>query len=1557
MKPNFLRTFFLLGSLIFGSQPALGEDIDIYAGTGANAALPNVLFVFDNAAGFNANFPDTCTYPDGGTPSLSGKAAGIQQCALVHAISAIPDSTVNMGIMVYNESQMTGSPVILAGTGATTNLNCNNVNEGGCLVQPLAEMTPAAKQRMIDFIKSWKASGTSIAGAFNIVANSQKTGSVMQEAWAYYRGTTGVSGIDYAGIQPAAGCQQNYVIFIGNAVGTAGTPGDPGTANLDVLLQNRPDVTTTQLEPISLTYAAGETCNTGPSFYSMPNHTSVSGLWADEWARYMKGSDLYPDIEDQQGITTYTIGVLDPATCKADFPAVLTSMATVGGGEYFPTTSFDALRDAIATILNKIQAVNSAFASASLPITVNPQGNFLNQIFVGQFRPDPDGKPRWMGNLKQYQFGVDTTDPDDLKLFLADADGNRAIAGAVAGEEQSGFISIEARSFWTSKNTATLPDNIGGFWRNNPQGFAAGFDSPDGNIVEKGGVGEQIRRENIDVDYTTSPAAPRRLYTCIGTDCDSGELLSNMPFATTNTNLTSSVLGITNPVHTATISTISRNSGTGIVTVNLAAAPSPNMTDPTTASISGSTGAQFDYPLSAASPTHTVGSTVLTYTLPSETPPVTPAAGYTAAKVGGGSVAFTGVSSIMRSSGAGRITVTATLDDLTFGGGSTLVTGELINISSSTGYNGSGYTVTNVDTVSRNVTYSMSDSPTVYGGGGQIWVGASCVTTGNSKNCDSLGASNTNAPGTSPIPGLVRGVNTSLSTTSHILMVNFPSGTNVSFNVGNTAKIQTATPSEYNNATTGYEIVATGTSCSVTVIDPTSGSTRLYTGTLDTVAKKFSLCLKLGDTFGITPALSANGATVGTTQASRASPGASKDIISMSRNASNCPSSNLATVTAQTSSAHGLVALDKVIIGNPTPGANEAAYNGTFEVVSAPTSDTFTFQVSTAPACTASGGTLSYQDTAGGVSANDLIRWVRGANNIGDEKSTGGGVTVRPSIHGDVLHSRPTVIGYPNGDIVVFYGSNDGVFRAINGSNKEDGTGAINGVLPGQELWSFIPQEFYSKLQRLYFNTPIVKLHNTNLTLFPDAKAKDYFFDGSIGVYQDNATSTAHIYLSARRGGRIIYALDVSNPAAPKFMWKKGCPNLTDNVGCDSGFEELGQTWSLPRVAFINGHSNPVLIFGAGYDPAEDAEPQPVAASRVMGRGIFVLDALDGTLLWKAGPSASSTSNTCTMGAGTTCELQDMTYAIPSDVTLVDRTGASGAPDGFIDRIYVGDLGGNVWRVDLEPAAGNTPADWRVTKLASLGGASTDTTKRKIFFPPDVVLTKNFDAVLVGTGDREHPVYSNTNALSIVNRFYMLKDTTIGSDACPLVGGVPTCAATITDNTSSTADVQPASPTSSNLFKAGTVDANGDPIPYDNSGSGFYITLKNGTEVGEKAVNAPTTIGGNTFFGTNTPIAPDPNVCQANLGIARGYNVNVVTGVTSFVTFDGGGLPPSPVSGLVAVNVGGQEKLIPFLIGGGNPNPDCIGPDCTSALGGLKPPIPIKAIRSRTYWYREHDKQ
>ncbi len=47
---------------------------------------------------------------------------------------------------------------------------------------------------------------------------------------------------------------------------------------------------------------------------------------------------------------------------------------------------------------------------------------------------------------------------------------------------------------------------------------------------------------------------------------------------------------------------------------------------------------------------------------------------------------------------------------------------------------------------------------------------------------------------------------------------------------------------------------------------------------------------------------------------------------------------------------------------------------------------------------------------------------------------------MRPSAHGDVVHSRPIAINFGTDaapKVVVFYGGNDGVLRAVNGNRDE----------------------------------------------------------------------------------------------------------------------------------------------------------------------------------------------------------------------------------------------------------------------------------------------------------------------------------------------------------------------------------------------------------------------------------------------------------------------------------------------------------------------------------------
>ncbi|NIO42986.1 MAG: PQQ-binding-like beta-propeller repeat protein, partial [Burkholderiales bacterium] len=260
-----------------------------------------------------------------------------------------------------------------------------------------------------------------------------------------------------------------------------------------------------------------------------------------------------------------------------------------------------------------------------------------------------------------------------------------------------------------------------------------------------------------------------------------------------------------------------------------------------------------------------------------------------------------------------------------------------------------------------------------------------------------------------------------------------------------------------------------------------------------------------------------------------------------------------------------------------------------------------------------------------------------------------------------------------------------------------------------------------------------------------------------------------YLYLGMRRGGRLLYALDVTDPETPSLLWRRDSTS--------AGFAELGQTWSAPTVANLPGYMNPVLIMGMGYDAAvEDITPCLITSSdasgvtwtsggtvtwlpgtcsvsggisvttaRTMGRGVMVVDAVTGNLLWQAGASVS--------GAGYNLIVAGMDYSISSDVAVIDMNR-----DGIKDTGYVGDNGGNVWRLNFQDS---DPANWTVQKIAAVG-AHSSAERRKFQYAPDVVFSNdaggNFNAILIGSGDREHPFDA-----TVTNRFYLFKDRGSGT--------------------------------------------------------------------------------------------------------------------------------------------------------------------------------------------------
>lgn len=535
-----------------------------------------------------------------------------------------------------------------------------------------------------------------------------------------------------------------------------------------------------------------------------------------------------------------------------------------------------------------------------------------------------------------------------------------------------------------------------------------------------------------------------------------------------------------------------------------------------------------------------------------------------------------------------------------------------------------------------------------------------------------------------------------------------------------------------------------------------------------------------------------------------------------------------------------------------------------------------------------------------------LLDWVKGWDD--DATVTIDGVTsrphsefttiaasdrTRPSIHGDVIHSRPLPVNYGNGSVTVYYGSNDGMVRAVDAEN-------------GRERWAFVAPEHFARFQRLHDNRPLVNYPNVDPALNP--QPRDYFFDGSMGLYQKADNSKVWIFLSQRRGGRMLYAFDVTDPASPSLKWRVGCPNRDDDTGCTPGFENMGQTWSIPQVAFLKGYSTtkPVLVVGGGYDRCEDANSAtPACGTARKGAAVFVIDADTGARV---------------------AMLETPNGSVAADISLADTNG-----DGSVDFGYAATTSGDIWRADFSSATLQPQAasDWSIRRVAYTSGAG-----RKFLYGPALLNVGSKTYVALGSGDREHPLERHYPYSSpVVNRFYLLLDD------LSVLSSSTTAAVNM--------DTDPG-------MQNYSVEANalcGTPGVTPTSGlKGWFMDL---SRRGEQTVTSALIAAGMVTFNTNRATPSSANACSNPLGEARGYWVNLLNASGSIgvgnascggdrsSVFVGGGLMPSPT--LASVVIG--DKVETVVIGATQRSG---GSSSGIAPQQLKPVISSK--RKTIYW-------
>ena len=385
------------------------------------------------------------------------------------------------------------------------------------------------------------------------------------------------------------------------------------------------------------------------------------------------------------------------------------------------------------------------------------------------------------------------------------------------------------------------------------------------------------------------------------------------------------------------------------------------------------------------------------------------------------------------------------------------------------------------------------------------------------------------------------------------------------------------------------------------------------------------------------------------------------------------------------------------------------------------TSGTSTTGTGTLSSFDKSNGSLTFTKlgVANNTERDQVIDFLRGID-VTDADNDGNITEDRAWKLGDIFHSTPVLITPP---VLALNDSSYQAFKTAQASRtKILIAGANDGALhafresDGAEIWAFIPPDLLGGLH--------------NLT----AKSGEHLF------YVDASPIAADIKVSGswktvvvfglRRGGNYYYALDITDTTAPTFLW-----SFTDS--------RMAETWSEPAIGKVKiGSTDKFVAFvGGGYD---------TGTNNATGKAFFVIDLATGAKLWEYSNS------------GTGGDSQYMNFSLTSNPTAVDLNS-----DGHTDRVYIGDVGGQLWKFDVSATA---TSSWTGKRLFVADTSQANPPATGAYYPAQAIYgapALAFDDqgslwVYFGTGDRNHPNNASTN------RYYGIKESTTMANGSPL---------------------------------------------------------------------------------------------------------------------------------------------------------------------------------------------
>jgi len=480
---------------------------------------------------------------------------------------------------------------------------------------------------------------------------------------------------------------------------------------------------------------------------------------------------------------------------------------------------------------------------------------------------------------------------------------------------------------------------------------------------------------------------------------------------------------------------------------------------------------------------------------------------------------------------------------------------------------------------------------------------------------------------------------------------------------------------------------------------------------------------------------------------------------------------------------------------------------------------------------------------------DQIINFIRGAvDYLDDDLDTNTGEE-RPWKLGDIFHSTPVVVSPPFFSFIT-----DSTYNAFKTANATRTTILLAGVndgmihafreSDGEELWAFIPPNLLDQLK--------------NLKVL--AGARDYYVDASpiaADVKTGGVWKTIAIF-GQRRGGNSYYALDITDTTNPQYLW-----SFSD--------ARLGETWSEPaigKVKMSDGTDKWVAFFGGGFDSTHSN----YSSGNKTTEAFFAIDLSNGAKLWEYYNSSSSD------------DRQFMNFSLPAAPTAVDLDN-----NGYIDRVYIGDVGGQLWKFDVAPTGGSTLSgslisNWTGKRLFAAAPSQANPPAAGEFYPTQAIYawpTLAYDSntpknlwVYFGTGDRFHP-----NSVS-TNRFYGIKD-----------------------NTSMT--------NGSALTESSLIDMSSGGTPTITQG--WYLVFSPANS-GEKVLAAAEVFRGIVLFTTFTPVTTA--ACGNGGGNAKLYSVDLDSGDAAINLLTATDLPDGQSALSNSKDVGTGIPSKPVLVGG-----------------------------------------